>query len=167
MPHILLQSSQLAVMWMGQCYVWQRTYLVLKECVATNHNKSTIDIHFVCTWPLLFYSNTNTGTGGSERSRPKFWINVLWVERNIFRSHTLRKLFFAPAYLFLSNKYYRQNKCKNLKINGKKIKKHLTKKISLRLKISLKTKRISPNKKKISRWPKNISLIKKIKIAPA
>ena len=27
--------------------------------VATNH-KSTIHILFVCTWPLLFYSNTNT-----------------------------------------------------------------------------------------------------------
>ena len=28
--------------------------------VATNHNKSTIDQFFVCTWPLSFYSNTNT-----------------------------------------------------------------------------------------------------------
>ena len=27
--------------------------------VATNH-KCTIHILFVCTWPLLFYSNTNT-----------------------------------------------------------------------------------------------------------
>ena len=27
--------------------------------VATNH-KSTIHILFVCTWPLMFYSNTNT-----------------------------------------------------------------------------------------------------------
>ena len=27
--------------------------------VATNH-KSTIHLLFVCTWPLLFYSNTNT-----------------------------------------------------------------------------------------------------------
>ena len=27
--------------------------------VATNHT-STIHILFVCTWPLLFYSNTNT-----------------------------------------------------------------------------------------------------------
>ena len=29
--------------------------------VATNH-KSTINILFVCTWPLLFYCNINTNT---------------------------------------------------------------------------------------------------------
>ena len=42
---------------MGYCYVWQRTYLSFKG-VATNH-KSTIHLLFVCTWSLLFYSNTN------------------------------------------------------------------------------------------------------------
>ena len=52
------------------------TYVSLKPhvdgivlCVAKNifsfkgvatHHKSTIHIYFVCTWPLLFYSNTST-----------------------------------------------------------------------------------------------------------
>ena len=41
-------------------YVWQKNIFSFKG-IATNH-KSTINILFVCTWPLLFYCNINTNT---------------------------------------------------------------------------------------------------------
>ena len=62
MPHILLHSPYLCLIEVS-CG-WDLVLCVAKNIfsfkgVATNH-KSTIHILFVCTWPLLFYSNTNT-----------------------------------------------------------------------------------------------------------
>ena len=69
-----------------------------KKCNNTNryngdyndvvcNNSSPQDINVHCTVPIqfIYVLLVKAGTGGSERSRPKFRINVFWRERNIFR----------------------------------------------------------------------------------